>query len=138
MICFMCVCGNIKNCKKMKSSTIIILLLLIFTFSVSSGVARQCCWDVEKSVQHSDQIKSDNELEPCHTKSEPPTTDTENNSHESNDCCYDMIECQLQVIKISKAVSVSPSSYTLIQLSSINNFISNTVEPLKHPPKVLL
>ena len=122
----------------MKSTNFIILLLLFFTFSISTGAARACCWGLEKSAERTVQVKSESEHEPCHTKNENSKMDSENKSQESNDCCYDMIECQIQAIKISKSVAISPSHYKLIQLDLINDFISNTVEPLKHPPKVLL
>ena len=122
----------------MKSTTLIILLLLIFTFSISSGVSRACCWNMDNSAHQSNQVQSDSENEPCHTKSEDYKTHSEDKSQESNDCCYDMIECKIQVIKISNAVPINPSSFTLLWSSSINNFNSNTIEPLKHPPKVLL
>jgi len=119
-----------------KSATLIVLLLTIFTFSVSSGVSRACCWDMDKSEQQSETVKSDDE--PCHTQSENTGTNSKENPQEPTDCCYNMVECQLQLIKISKAVSIQPLAYVLLNYSSIYNFNSNIVEPLKHPPKVLL
>jgi len=121
-----------------KSGTYIILLMLIFTFSISAGVSRACCWDMEKSEHQTDIVKSENEHEPCHTSGENSNTEQDNQSKKSSDCCYDMVECQLQLIKTTKAFSILPGLFVLLRYSSIDNFNSNTVEPLKHPPKVLL
>ncbi len=122
----------------MKTKIPVILLLLIFAVSVSSGAARACCWDMERSEHHSETAKSETENEPCHKVAENNEKAPDENKQEPNDCCYDMAECQLQLIKITKAVSVQPTSFVLLNYSSTDNFNSNTVEPLKHPPKVLL
>ena len=123
----------------MKTKAYIVFLIFVFAITVSSGAARACCWDMEHSPEHTAHVTTEVDMESCHTKNDKNTTDTENHTQqESNNCCYDTVECQAPVIKITKTFSIIPNSFSLIQSSSVNNFISNTIEPLKLPPKVLL
>ena len=120
----------------MKTKLPILVFLFIFTVSLSSGAAMACCWDMEES-EHNTSVNSGDDHEPCHKAAESKEKDTEENKQGPNDCCYDMVECQLQLIKITKAVSIKPETFLLLSSTSIAKFNSNVVEPLKHPPKIL-
>ena len=63
-----------------------------------------CCWDMEESDNNTS-VNSGDDHEPCHKAADSKEKDTEENKQGPNDCCYDMVECQLQLIKITKAVT---------------------------------
>ena len=119
-------------------SLFIVSFLLIFIFSVTSGISMTCCWDFEAKNPQSEVVELEEDHDSCHKKNEEIKEDFENESENPDNCCYDNIQCQIQVIKLSKALSIEPTKFALLRYSNINNFDSNTLEPPKYPPKALL
>ena len=117
----------------------LVLFSFILLFSVSSAVAKICCWNMEnitQTVEHS--MPMDME-EDCHSESKDSTNQTDNSSKDTTgECCYKMMECQVQLFKISNDFSINQIAFEISYDTSPKKFISNIIEPLKHPPKVLL
>jgi len=81
-------------------------------------------------------INSDNK--PFHTKDAEHKTDTEDRSEDSDGCCYDMMQCQAQVLLTPKGDLINPNSFTLLKSALIENFNSNIVKPHTRPPIAFL
>ena len=124
----------------MKHRISVIVFLFIFTVSVSSAVAMACCWNMESDVQVAAHAMSEDMSEDCHSAAdeEPTTSSDKTSKDDTSDCCYNMMECQVQLFKVANVFSINTQSFDINYGNKTDKFISNTIEPLKHPPKVLL
>ena len=118
----------------------ILLFLFVFTVSVSSAVAMACCWNMEETAQAEEhEMPMDMDTD-CHSDENDKTPVKSDQTSESStaDCCYNMMECQVQLFKTANIFSINTLTFDINYGNNTDKFISNTIEPLKHPPKALL
>lgn len=127
--------------EKMIKRISILLFLFVFSVSVSSAVAMACCWDMEETAKASEHSMSMDMEEDCHSSAEKDKTSNtsdQNSENGTGDCCYNMMECQVQLFKTANIFTMNTQAFDINYGNKTDKFISNTTEPLKHPPKVLL
>ena len=121
----------------MVSKFITLLLLTVFTFSMSAGVSKACSCSMNGITDNTVQTKVDNG--PCHTNDEShETADPEDRSQDSDDCCYDMAQCQAQMLQTPKDTLTGPDPFGLLRFALTEDFTSNIVEISPQPPRALL
>lgn len=121
----------------MVSKFITLLLLLVFTFSISAGVSKACSWNMNEIADNTVQTKADDK--PCHTDDEShKAADPEDRSQGADDCCYDMVQCQAQMLQAPGDTLTGPDQFGLLRFALTDEFTSNIVEIPPRPPRALL
>ncbi len=121
----------------MVSKFITLLLLSVFTFSVSAGVSKACSFSMSGSADNIVQTNADDQ--PCHKDDEShKTADPEDRSQGSDECCYDMVQCQAQMLQAPENTLTGPDMFGLLKVDLTDNFASNTLEIPPKPPRALL
>lgn len=121
----------------MVSKFITLLLLSVFTFSVSAGISKACSFSMNGSADSIVQTKADNG--PCHKDGEShKTADPEDRSQSSDECCYDMVQCQSQMLQTPKGTLTGPDPFGLLKFALTDDFTSNIMDVPPQPPRALL